>query len=233
VILAIGGKTLLNKAVNFVSKLTDEERVKPQPEEETEAADQEAPPKYEDSQENRAFAEKNLRELQEKLKVLEDLMADHPEPEPIKKKMDQIQAPPEGYEESGLLVNTDSLEESHPSEPPAVDRSDKPDISAEEIASKAAEVLEIETEAKPEENNEEDKSEMPVVTLEAPPSEESVKVESDELKKSDNEKDTDSTEMSIEKKEAEVIAAAKFEVSEKSGPGTCTITFPFFIQYFR
>ena len=88
-ILAIGGETLLNKAVNFVSKLTDEERIKPQPEEEEDANDPEAPPKYEDSQENRAFAEKNLRDLQEKLKVLEDLMADHPEPEPVKKKKNQ------------------------------------------------------------------------------------------------------------------------------------------------
>ena len=235
VILAIGGETLLNKAVNFVSKLSDEERIKPEPEKDEETTDPEAPPKYEDSQENRAFAEKNLRDLQEKLKVLEDLMADHPEPEPVKKKMDQVQAPPEGYEEEEKLVDTGDLEESHPSEPPAVDRTAKPDISVEEIEEKAAAVLEIteKSEEAEEKKDDESKPEESLVTLEAPPTEDSVKVETDELKKSDNDgKDTDSTEMSIEKKEAEVIAAAKFQM-ENDGPGKLIIEIFYFLNIFR
>ena len=174
------------------------------------AETEEAPPNYEstNSENDRHIAEKNLRELQEKLKILEDIMGAQPEkskksdtiPEveennneegdsKSEKSEENSTVEPENNEEGG---ESDKEPEETPEVAPEIDRSNKPELSTE--SPESAQNVEIVEENRQNAAPEESEPEIPEVDRSNKPETEQTELEA-----------------SIEKKEAEAFAKLQSE----------------------
>lgn len=217
IILAIGGEQLLNKVKNFCHVLTDEEKLKPEihiPEDSQVNEHEEMPPMYDQATEDkinedgRLKAENNLKDLQEKLKILEDIMGADPNG-----------GTPEVISLLSVEEETEPIEGENDEEVPELEeRADENTKETAKVDQTAQETTEnAESEEKTDENADEstetpdvDRSNIPETTLseengeEVPPVEEKVDLDKLEM---DN---------SIEKKEKEVLEQMQ-NASEPTG----------------
>lgn len=225
ILLAIGGEALLNKVQNFCNNLTDEEKIKPEiviPEPPviiSETGD--APPQYgQATEDDTSRAAQNLKDLQEKLRILEDIMgtadqvrlADQAQAGPSTSKtmpVDHIIPNLEtGEVETVTEESAKSSEENGEASDEITGESPTDIAEAEPVEAEAAEPPEIDRTLKP------DGDEVEVVeetNLTAPVD----TIEEEKIEQKPSEK----TEMqrSIEKKEAEIFGQMK-AVGEANGP---------------